>query len=253
MAEFFKLPARYISNIADQANNYSKLGKAAPGRIPESHINTAHLGAIVSAEILRLKSCWKEVALDLTQLGLSLVGLFELAPPVQAAVDITNGSIDIARGHPYIGALSIGAAIPLVGIAPGIGLTVIRLFKVVWSGIKFLALAVSAPGRIVWRFIITNKKTIFTYLPKTDELVEGAVNVGKEIKNAVVSFYERIKKVNIDDIEPQKVDTSYTNNNSIFNGWKKEHEIRSEYDKYKIYNDTYGNIGKMRLWNLWNK
>lgn len=252
MADFLKLTARSITNISEQANNYSKLGKAAPGKVPESHINMSQQLAVASTEVLReLKSCWKEVALDLTQLGLSLVGLLEIAPPLQASADIANGGIDIARGHPYIGAISIGAAVPLFGFLPGIGVGVIRFFKVIWSGLKFIALAVAAPVRIAWRFIITNKKVIFTYLPKTDEIVEGAVNVGKEIKNAVVSFYERLKKANIKDIDPQKVDTSYTNNNSIFNGLKKEHGIRSEYGKYGSYNTTYGNIGKTGIWILW--
>lgn len=253
MADFLKLTARSISNISEQANNYSKLGKAAPGKVPESHINMSQQLAVASTEVLReLKSCWKEVALDLTQLGLSLVGLLEIAPPLQASVDIANGGIDIARGHPYIGAISIGAAVPLLGFLPGIGLGAIRFFKVIWSGLKFIALAVAAPVRIAWQFIKTNKK-IFTYLPKTDEIVEGAVNVGKEIKNAVVSLYERLKKVDIDNLETQKFDTSYTNNNSIFNGWNNEQVKRSEYAKYALYNNTYGNLGKNRIWNLWNK
>lgn len=254
MADFLKLTARSITNISEQANNYSKLGKAAPGKIPESHINMSQQLAVASTEVLReLKSCWKEVALDLTQLGLSLVGLLEVAPPLQASADIANGGIDVARGHPYIGALSMVAAIPILGSIASLGLGIVRVVKVVWSGVKFVALAVAAPARIAWRFIITNKKVIFTYLPKTDEIVEGAVNVGKEIKNAVVSLYERLKKVDIDNLETQKVDASYTNNNSIFNGWNNEQKNRSEYAKYVLNNNTYGNLGKNRIWNLWNK
>ena len=88
--------------------SYSKIGNEIPGAIPSSHISSditkyGSKGGTISAEVLRLiEEDWKNLALDITQLGLSLVGLIEIAEPLQAAADVTNGSIDIARGHPWI-------------------------------------------------------------------------------------------------------------------------------------------------------
>lgn len=114
---------------------YSKIGaKPLNAKVGNKVARVASLAARISQKDLDfLEADWKELSLDFAQLGLTVVGLIEVAEPLQMAADVANGCIDIKRGHPIIGAISIFSATPVAGLIGGIPLALIRAFKCVYN------------------------------------------------------------------------------------------------------------------------
>jgi len=184
-----------------------------------------------SAESLRaLQSDWDEVSLDFLQIGLTVVGLIEVAEPVQIAADVANGAIDIKRGHPYIGALSIASAIPLAGLFPGALLTVLRAFKCVYSGLKclgrcFIVLAVKSVT-IPMKFIYLRRGTILNYCQNAKRFI---MNTGEKIIEGFPLVTEKVLK-NIRDFGEQMAKQRVTQNSIIS-------ESSKALDLHKSYNN----------------
>ncbi len=239
------------------ANTYSQIGKEVPGTVPTSHISLnpkTSVGGVAScsSEFLRLiETDWKNLAMDLAQLGLTIVGLLDVAPPVQAGADILNGSIDIKRGHPWIGALSIASATSLGGLIPGIGLACIRLLKVVWSGFKALGrtvyvLATSA-AKPICSFVVTRGNKILSYLKDTGRVVEDLKSWRNGVVENIMKLVDKLTKVDPKSFEDVTAKPLANKGYTEIPANKQldiHHQVQSEYGWYQLSPHTCGNMFK---------
>ena len=242
---------------------FSKLGAEAPvnraGR-NVSRIVTA-MSRISQEGIDYIEKDWQEVSLDIAQLGLTLVGLIEVAEPVQMGADIANSAIDVKRGHPVIGALSIFSATPLVGLLGGIPLTLLRAFKCVISGLKligktFIAFAVKpayAVGKFIWlrrgvllnyskktgKFVENSTTKVIEDLPKvTEGLIRQLKELGEKLANAKAVLVNQSSPGSVPSSLEMSLRTPFTHNAV---------EARREIGKYIAFPKTYGNIMRPQL------
>lgn len=165
---------------------YSKIGaKPLNAKVGNKVARVASLAARISQKDLDfLEADWKELSLDFAQLGLTVVGLIEVAEPLQMAADVANGCIDIKRGHPIIGAISIFSATPVAGLIGGIPLALIRAFKCVYNSLKFLCksiivLAVKT-GCSLGKFICLRRGILLRYSNNLKRFVDNGITKGAE-------------------------------------------------------------------------
>lgn len=243
---------------------YSKLGAPKPGTISSSHIpsdTSLAVGAsgLIGAEMMRMiKNDWDELALDLTQLGLTIVGLLDIAPPAQAAADVTNGGIDFARGHPIIGVLSMASTIPILGLLPGVGLTVVRVVKCCCSGFKLFGKVVYAivttVAKPAFQFVVIKGKQLFSYIPEAGKIVEGAKAFSKNLIEAIERIVKKLMDIDPKMIEPIQARPTAANragntirqNPTTASQQKIQYQVQTEYGKYRTY--PYNSLGKGQLW-----
>lgn len=207
-------------NLSDL--KYSKLGAtpvASRAVKIASGVGTAYM-RLTQENLKAIEADWKEVSLDFTQLGLTVVGLIEVAEPVQIGADLSNGAIDISRGHPIIGAISMFSAVPIAGLVGGIPLAVIRAFKCVWNGLKFLGKSFIVfavkPGLAAMKFIWTHKGVLLNYSSKlkrfvensAEKAIEGLPKITENMMKQLKSFGEKLAKepsVPVSKSNPPKV------------------------------------------------
>ena len=206
MANFLSitLNVNKTTHIEDvTANAYSKIGKAQPGKTKTEQLPQNSNGFLTKEDLNKIKLDWKELSLDVTQLGLSIVGLIEVAEPFQIAADVTNGAIDFKRGHPLLGTLSMLSATPVAGLLSGLALFGLRIIKCLWNGFKFF-------GKVVWiiaksgvckmaSFIFTKGQHLVSYLPKTEQITECVLkaghNISKYTSDSILTFTEGVKNL----------------------------------------------------------
>lgn len=242
---------------------FSKLGAEAPinraGR-SVSRIVTA-ISRISQEGIDYIEKDWREVSLDIAQLGLTLVGLIEVAEPVQMTADVTNGAIDIKWGHPIIGALSIFSATPLVGLLGGIPLTLLRAFKCVISGLKligktFIAFAVK-PAYAVGKFIWLRRGVLLNYSKKLGKFVENSTSKAiEDLPKVTESLIRQLKELGEKFAKEKAVPVNQSSIESVPSSLEMSlrtpftHnavEARKEIGKYIAFPKTYGNIMRPQL------
>ena len=275
MADFLKLTAKAFRNTADQTNNYSKIGAVPPGQIKSSYLSNAKNGLLTAEEIARLKCDLQELSLDLTQLGLTVVGLIEVAEPIQISADLANAAIDFGRGHPVIGTFSALSATPILGLLSGIGLTGIRVVRVLWNTLKFLGKSffIIAKAGICKAnaFIFTKGQRLLTYFPTKGQVVESVLqtgdSIGKFMSDGIPAFTEGLKKILVKignaltkaPVEPitikqtnglqNAIETNIKNAKKVDSGYnpKTATEARKYINTYRQFPNTFGNIRKFGL------
>lgn len=261
-AQTSKITGELLENL-----NYSKLG-ALPldSKVGNKVVRITSAAARISQEGLKyIQDDWEEVALDFTQLGLTLVGLIEVAEPIQMTADVANGAIDIKRGNPIIGAISMFSATPLAGLIGGIPLAVVRAFKCVISGLKFLGKSfiafavkpVCAVGKFIWlkRGVLMNysnklKKFVENSVTKT---IEGIPKITEALIKQIKELGEKLAKENVDLVMTPSTQRPVNATSSLEQSLKTPFshpaaEARKAIGKYTTFPNTYVNMGKTNLW-----
>ena len=273
MANFLELTnslsragASKITGQTVEAMQYSKPGQADP-TATASQVARGILGMyrLSESEMKYLEADYMEIAADFAQLGLTVVGLLEVAEPVQAGADVLNGAIDISRGHPILGVLSMASALPIAGLIPGIGLAAVRIFQCAYKGLRFqgkcLIVLASRAGKAIGRFIYLNRGVLIKISDDGKRLWDATAELGEKMLKACKDFGEQMAKKpvaekvvkNADNhFEPLDVilqrsmnkanDVTHRVTNRVQEAGRAIQQGRRNVDVYTKFPNTYGNI-----------